>query len=115
MDHVWTQEEQLAALMRLPWTLNVETDIDGSLVVQVGEIHDAIGTGKDVKELARDLWESLRASLDIRLENGDDIPLPRGYALLPWEPGFAEPNQDEEIFLAQPAGPLSLQFRATAA
>lgn len=110
--HTLTIQEQLTALMRLPWTVKVDTDdADGSLVAQVGEIPDAIGTGKDVKQLARDLWESLRASLEIRLEHEDDVPLPEGCSL-PWA---ADQNRHVETRLrVRHVGHLRVQIRANA-
>jgi predicted RNase H-like HicB family nuclease len=81
----WTTEEQLRALMRLPWSILVEKDQhDGSFAAQVREIPDAIATGDTMRELGRDLWESLWASLDIRLKHNDVIPLPEG-SRLPWD------------------------------
>lgn len=80
----WTFEQKLQALMALPWSLAVTEDQDNSgLVVRVTEVPDAIATGKNEKELARDLWESLYASIACRLEHGDAIPLPPGHQL-PW-------------------------------
>ena len=80
----WTAQEKLAALMRLPWTLRITEEPDGSRVARVEEIPDAIATGRTSKELAVDLWESLAGSLEIRLEHDDPIPLPKG-STLPWE------------------------------
>lgn len=79
----WTRDEKLAALMRLPWTIRVETDADGSLIAHVAEMDDATATGARMKDLAIDLWEAIEASLDVRLTHDDPIPLPRGVKL-PW-------------------------------
>lgn len=81
---MWNRESKLDALMRLPWTVNVEREEDGSLFARVAEIPDAIADGDDDRSLARELWDSLRASLAFRLDHGDPIPLPAG-RLLPWE------------------------------
>lgn len=80
----WNRESKLDALMRLPWSVTVEREDDGSLFARVAEVPDAIADGEDDKSLARDLWDSLRASLALRLDQGDPIPLPAG-RLLPWE------------------------------
>ena len=75
---------RLEALMLLPWSIRVERDdSDGSFTAQVTEVPDAIATGATLKDLGQDLWEALSASLDIRLQNSDPIPLPAG-AVLPW-------------------------------
>lgn len=84
----WTVPDMLGALMRLPWTLHVEKDDEGDLLAaSVREVPDAIATGRTDKALAIDLWESLRASLLVRLEHGDPIPLPEG-CTLPWAAGI---------------------------
>lgn len=112
----WTPQQRLLALMRLPWTVRVERDeADGSWVAQVAEVPDAIATGRSMKELARDLWESLTASLEIRLEHGDAVPLPHGSAL-PWR-GHPSPSvvAFREVQITQPTGPLVIHPSATAA
>lgn len=84
MATAWTTDAQVMALMRLPWTVRVERDeCDGSLIARVDEVPDAIGTGDTEKGLAKDLWDALWASLEVRVVHGDVIPLPRG-ARLPW-------------------------------
>lgn len=110
----WTTQEQLAALMRLPWTLRVDHDTDGSLIARIAEIPDAIGTGEDLKALAVDLWESLAASLECRLENGDPIPVPSG-SMLPWESRDNQSLRPVERKIAQRGGELTIQLSATAA
>lgn len=61
----WTNEQKLAALMALTWSVSVETDpADGSFIARVAEVPDAIATGATERELARDLFESLECSLD---------------------------------------------------
>jgi predicted RNase H-like HicB family nuclease len=79
----WSREDQLVALMRLPWHVSVERAEDGYLVARVAEVPDAIGTGATEKELARDLWSSLVESLDARLEADAPLPLPQG-TIEPW-------------------------------
>lgn len=104
---MWTTEQKLDALMRLPWTIVPETDsADGSLVAQVREVPDAIATGQSKRELARELWESLRASLEIRLLHGDEIPMPAGRTVLPWmDETFGKP-QVTNVDVSQPVGDL---------
>jgi hypothetical protein len=81
----WTTEQKMAALMRMPWTVLVETDpTDASLIARVAELPDAIATGTDETDLARDLWEAIEASLRCRLDFGDEIQLPAGINP-PWE------------------------------
>src|SRR5437588_1352158 len=80
----WTLDEKLQALMALAWSIRVSEDPEAaSLVARVDEVPDAIATGLTERDLARDLWESLAASLLVRLEHDDPIPLPKG-ARLPW-------------------------------
>lgn len=82
----WTREQKLAALLRLPWTIRVERDVDeGYIVARIGEIPSAIATGDTEAELERDLWESLRMSLQVYLDHDDEIPLPVAAKGLPWE------------------------------
>jgi hypothetical protein len=82
-----TREENLLALMRLPWTVKVAHEKDGSWSATVDEIPDAIATADDgndyERELAADLWQSLYESLAVRLDHSDEIPLPPG-SQLPW-------------------------------
>src|SRR5437588_156096 len=81
----WTREQKLAALMRLPWTVRAEHNAtDGYSVARVAELPSVIATGSNDRELARDLWESLQASLSVYLDYDDPLPLPSG-AQLPWE------------------------------
>lgn len=83
-NNKWSQEEKLLALMALPWDVRVTTEDDGSLFAQVTEVRDAVADGADERELSRELWESLYASLALRLEGNLPVPLPKGHAL-PWE------------------------------
>jgi predicted RNase H-like HicB family nuclease len=79
----WNRDRRLAALIRLPWTVTVVIE-DGDMVARVRELPDAIATGRDERELAKDLWDAVEASLAIRLDNGDEVPLPAGNRF-PWE------------------------------
>lgn len=91
MTQSWSREQQLTALMRMPWGVSIEHETDDNTVVlQIREIPDAIGTGDDEKAAAVDLWESLRESLRVRLEHGDDITLPAGM-VAPWLTNAAPP------------------------
>jgi predicted RNase H-like HicB family nuclease len=81
----WTRARKLAALMRLPWTVTTERNADEDyLVARVAELPSVIATGATERELARDLWESLEASLVVYLDYDDTIPLP-AEQVLPWE------------------------------
>lgn len=109
----WTSQQQLTALMRLPWSLRIERDeSDGSLIAEVAEIPDAIATGNTAKELAKDLWESLAASLQIRLEHGDMIPLPPG-CVLPWNAKTPRRIEPVEVRFRQRIGHLIIEPRST--
>jgi predicted RNase H-like HicB family nuclease len=84
MTDTWTREKKLEALLRLRWTITVEHNAEeGYLVAHLKELPDVIATGADERALARDLWESLTASLDARLDFEDLLVLPGG-AQLPW-------------------------------
>lgn len=79
----WTREDKILALIRLPWDVRITKEEDGSLFAQIAEISDAVADGENERELAVDLWESLYASLAVRLDRGDPVPLPEGHGL-PW-------------------------------
>lgn len=111
----WTPQQQLAALMRLPWSVRVESEgSDRSLVARVVEIPDAIGRGNSVKEVAKHLWESLVASLERRLDQGELIPLPPASSL-PWMAEPTPPAEVVELQIGQRIGPLIIRPKATAA
>ncbi|HEX6048122.1 MAG TPA: hypothetical protein VFZ21_02600 [Gemmatimonadaceae bacterium] len=80
----WTLEQKLDALMRLPWSLSFTRSEHGNyLVARVAEVADAMATGENDRAAAIALYESLRASLLVRLEHGDELPLPAN-TVLPW-------------------------------
>lgn len=81
----WTSEAKLDYLLRLPWTIIREAAMDGELLLRVVEIPSAVGSGETLDELERDMWESLRASLETFLQFDDVIPLPSGISGLPWQ------------------------------
>lgn len=82
----WTREQQLAALLRMPWTVTIERDNDDKcLIARVAEIPSALATGASEKELSKNLWDSLRASLEVYIEYDDAIPLPPAVQRLPWQ------------------------------
>ena len=81
----WTREQQLRALVRLPWTVRSERNAtEGYLVARVVELPSVIATGANETDLEKDFWDALEATLETFLEHGDPIPLPRGQKL-PWE------------------------------
>jgi predicted RNase H-like HicB family nuclease len=81
----WTRQQQLRALLRLPWTIvPSKNESDGYLVARIAELPDVLATGDDDRELMKDLFQSLEASLMVRLDHDDSIPLPAG-SMLPWE------------------------------
>ncbi len=72
-----TRQQEIAWLISLPWTITSEpADDPGEFVVRVAEMPDAIAIGTE-KEVGRDIWDSLRASLECRLDFNDPIPVPR--------------------------------------
>jgi predicted RNase H-like HicB family nuclease len=82
----WTRQQKLDALLRLPWTVRVEQDEEeGYFIARVIEIPSALATADSREELEGELWDSLRASLEVYLDHGDDIPLPPSVEVLPWE------------------------------
>ena len=84
----WTEEQKVKHLVRLPWTVDVETgDEPNELIVSVREMPAAfgVGTADDKEGLARDFFDSLVATLRTYLHYGDAIPLPAGSEPLPWE------------------------------
>lgn len=110
MTPQWTTAQKVAHFMRLPWTVSVDRDLaDGSLIASVTEIPDAIATGANESALMADLWQSLKASIECRLEFGDSVTIPAG-AVLPWELGQAPPVKtplqrikiDKELFSVSP-------------
>jgi hypothetical protein len=63
--------------LRLPWTIRVgRNEEDGYLVARIAEMPDVLATGADEKALERELWDSLRASIECRLHFGDPVPQP---------------------------------------
>ena len=84
MTKEWNREKKIAALVLLPWTVIVaRDDTDEYFVARVAELSDVIATGKNDRELARDLWESLETSFDARLDFDVELPLPRN-SIAPW-------------------------------
>lgn len=70
----WTREQKIAALLRLPWTIRPDKDVDeGYFIARVAEIPSLIATGATPEELERDFWQSLQASLEVSLDYGDPI------------------------------------------
>ena len=86
----WTENEKLAYLLPLPWTIIPQAgDEAGDLVVTCAEIPAAIGAGSNERELETSFWESLRLALRSYLREGDAVPLPqRAGHPLPWESEF---------------------------
>jgi len=80
----WTQEQKLAHLLTLPWTIRLERTPEGDNLLRVAELPAAVGTGDSNEEIARDFWEALEATLRAYLHFGDELPLPPGVTL-PWE------------------------------
>lgn len=95
---MWTTEQKLDFLMTRPWSIDVTKSEDGYFVARVKEVPDALATGADDRELARELWESLRSSLSARIEFGADLPRPHDEPL-PWERGIAPPKPANHVFL----------------
>ena len=81
----WSNEQKLAHLLSLPWTVVPDTSPEGDRLLRVQELPAAVGTGVSDEQLSRDFWESLRATLETYLHFEDGIPLPPGVDRLPWE------------------------------
>ncbi len=94
----WTREQKLEALMKLPWTVTTEREQD-TWIGRVAEMSDAIATAGTERELAIDLWESLHASLSVRIDNDDPISLPPKTEL-PWANSAAPPQKPPRIHVA---------------
>lgn len=71
---------ELDRLMKLPWTIRVELrDDDGDYyVARVAELPGLVATGDDEEALDVSFWEALEAHLQMRLDAGDEIPVPEG-------------------------------------
>lgn len=111
----WTFDQKLDALMRLRWSIAVERDEDeGYLIARVAELPDTIATGDNDRELAREMWDSLRASLGARLEHGDPIPLPKGAIVLPWQATENAPTPVEAKVMIIGQQPVEILTRSTA-
>lgn len=104
---------KLEYLLKLPWTFVRETTPEGDVVLRVSEIPSATGTGMTDEELARDTWDSLRASLETYLHFGDRIPLPGG-ATLPWEDLLQSP-EGQQTFLVRKQVRLAFVTQTAAA
>jgi hypothetical protein len=100
----WTKEQQLEALLRLPWSIDRETTMEGDVVLRVREVPSAIGTGESDPAREEDLWESLRESLRAYLHFGDTPPLPPK-ARLPWRAVQGGASVRRAAVRAVPAGP----------
>jgi len=87
----WSSYQKLMFLLRLPWTVRVERDpVDQTLIAHVDEVPDAIADAPEERERVRELWDSLCASLIVRIDANDPLPVPSG-TVLPWEVGIAPP------------------------
>jgi hypothetical protein len=80
----WTQEQKLAHLLALPWTIRLERTPEGDRLLRVAELPAAVGTGDTDAQLERDFWEALEATIRAYLHFGDTLPLPPDVTL-PWE------------------------------
>ena len=90
----WTPQQKLAALMRLPWTVRTRRDSEDGYIIEIDEFPSVVAAGDTEKEVGRDLWEALEATLYAYLAHGDVIPLPPG-GVLPWE-ATEEPPQERQ-------------------
>ena len=96
-------DREIQRLLRLPWTVTVETSPEGDRLLRVREIPSAVGCGSTDAEAIADLWASLQASLRAYVHFGDVFPLPVGSA-----PSFAsadalEPKQTWVFVAAESA------------
>ncbi len=80
----WTDDQKLAYLIRLPWTVLVEDgDEPGERVLRIEELPSVIVGGVNARELAEEFWVSLRTSLETYLHYGDRVPVPPRVGPLP--------------------------------
>jgi hypothetical protein len=79
-----SRDAKLAALLQLPWTIDIQQSEEGYIVARCREVPGSLATGSP-EEIEAEFWESLRESLACLVDAGDDIPLPRGITELPWE------------------------------
>lgn len=100
----WTRERKLLALMALPWGIRVDREDDGTFVAYVNEIPDALATADAEPDLGVEVWRSLYASLAVRLDHDDELPLPHG-CVLPWvqrpTPAVGIPRFDAKLDLVK--------------
>lgn len=68
-------------LIQQPWTVSVSRDEENGYVARVQELPDAIATADDPKDLERELWAAIRASIAARREFNEPIPMVEGYQL----------------------------------
>ena len=108
----WTTETRLDALMRLPWTIDVERNArEGYVILRARELPGSIATGSET-EVVTEFWDSLRATLACYLEFDDPIPLPASVKQLPWDvPALAE----RTLVLVRPSLELFTETRGAGA
>ncbi len=80
---MWTMEQKLDLLMRLPWTVQKERTPEGDDILRIRELPGVSGAGAEEAGREGELWASLRSRLAAHLEFGDAVPMPEG-AALPW-------------------------------
>lgn len=93
----WSQEQKVAHLLTLPWTVLPETSPEGDRLLRVRELPAAVGTGVTDEQLSRDFWDSLKATIESYLHFEDRIPLPPGVNRLPWD--AEEPATQPQTFV----------------
>src|SRR5690349_19812552 len=85
-DSMWTNEQKIEALLRLPWTVQLtKNSEDGTLAMRDKELPAALAVATNPTELEAEFWESLRETLSVFLEHGDTVPLPALVKQYPWE------------------------------
>lgn len=102
----WTPERRLQELLAAPWTVTpAEPSAHGDYVVaRVVELPGTMATASNERELARELYDSIFATLECLLDAGDPIPLPAGYV-----PAWLRPDSAEAPTLR----PSTVRARAT--
>ena len=81
----WTIEQQIEALLRLPWVIIVVQDEDGVFSAYADGIPSSLAVGTTEKELEAAFFESLAESLRVYIEQDIPVPLPPGVTVLPWK------------------------------
>ena len=68
--------KKLLKYMRLPYTIEIKKEYDGSYVLAIKELPGCIAIGSTLEEAKDQLYFSMRNYLESCMENSCPIPLP---------------------------------------